>query len=147
MALMSADTRTLLLLLRAAAAAAESSLAAATARFLVDSRPEIRAETVRTLAVLGVESERLLGLLDDADGRVRAEAAGALGRLRAVHYAGRLAGALSDRDYAVRQAAAASLAQLGAAGRLLLARAVQVGGDAYAADAARAALGLPPQAG
>jgi hypothetical protein len=147
MAVLPVETRTLLLLLRAASATEVSDLVSAVGRFLRDDRPEVRAETVRTLAVLGVEPERLLDLLDDPDGRVRAQAAWALGRVRAGRLAGDLAVALSDRDYAVRQAAASSLSQLGAAGRLLLVRTVQGGGDPFAADAARAVLELPPKAG
>lgn len=141
------DTRTVMLLLRAASAATEGGLAEATSRFLRDGRPEVRAETVRTLAVQGVDPEQLLDLLDDPDGRVRAQAAWALGRSRASHLAAHLAVALSDRDYGVRQAAAASLGLLGAAGRLLLLRTVQEGADPFAADAARAVLQLAPTAG
>lgn len=143
-ALPSDRTRTLLLVLRACAAAAEETLLPATRRFLDDARPEVRAAAVHTLAALGEHAALLLALVDDPDGRVRAEAVSAVGRLGARSLAGRVAVALSDRDHGVRTAAARALARLDAAGRLLLQTAVR-GRDPYAADAARYALDLPPQ--
>ncbi len=137
------QTRTLLLILRACAAAAEESLLPAARPFLTDARPDVRAATVRTLAVLGERVQAFVPALSDPDGRVRAEAVAALGRLGARSLAGRLAGALSDRDHGVRAAAAAALSRLGGAGRLLLQHAMR-GPDRFAADAARVALGLPP---
>ena len=119
----SEQTRTLLLILRACAASAEESLLPATSRFLTDARPDVRAAAVRTLAVLGERVEAFVPALSDPDGRVRAEAVAALGRLGARSLAGRLAAALSDR--------------------LLLQHAMR-GADRFAADAARGALGLPP---
>jgi HEAT repeat protein len=83
--------------------------------------------------------------MDDTDGRVRAAAVAAVGRSGDRSLAGRIAERLSDRDHGVRQAAAAALFQLGAGGKLVL-RAALTGPDRYAADAARSALGLPPEA-
>lgn len=140
----STRTRTLLLMLRAAAASADPSLVPSAGRFLADARPEVRAAAVRTLAVLGAPAADLLDHLDDPDGRVRADACSAMATLRARDQAGRLASALADRDHGVRQAAAHALGRLGAAGRLLLERAAK-GADLYAADAARAVLGRPPE--
>ena len=142
-ALPSEQTRTLLLVLRACAASAEQALLPAAARFLADARPDVRAAAVRTLAVLGDRVETFVPALSDPDGRVRAEAVAALGRLGARSLAGRLAAALSDRDHGVRAAAAAALTRLDGAGRLLLMHAMR-GPDRFAADAARVALGLPP---
>ena len=139
----SVQTRTLLLILRACAASAEESLLPATSRFLTDARPDVRAAAVRTLAVLGERVEAFVPALSDPDGRVRAEAVAALGRLGARSLAGRLAAALSDRDHGVRAAAATALSRLDGAGRLLLQHAMR-GADRFAADAARGALGLPP---
>ena len=98
---------------------------------------------MRTLAVLGERVEAFVPALSDPDGRVRAEAVAALGRLGARSLAGRVAAALSDRDHGVRAAAAAALTRLDGAGRLLLLHAMR-GPDRFAADAARVALGLPP---
>ena len=142
-ALPSEQTRTLLLILRACAASAEEALLPATGRFLTDARPDVRAAAVRTLAVLGERVEVFVPVLSDPDGRVRAEAVAALGRLGARSLAGRLAAALSDRDHGVRAAAAAALTRLDGAGQLLLLHAMR-GPDRFAADAARVALGLPP---
>lgn len=140
------DTRRLLLLLRAATASADPTLTEPCRAFLTDARPDVRAAAVTACAALGTGVRDLAPLLDDVDGRVRTAAAQAWGRLGATSAAALLAPALGDRDHGVRQAAAASLHELGPAGRLLLAAATR-GEDPYAADAARLALGLAPEAG
>lgn len=138
------QTRTLVLLMRAVGSSAESELVEPVRPFLTDARPEIRAAAVATLAVLGEEPRLLLAALEDQDGRVRAEGVKALGRLGARAQSGVVARHLSDRDHGVRMAAAAALTQMEAPGTLLLRHAL-TGSDPFAADAARLALGLPPE--
>lgn len=139
------ETRRLLLLLRAATASAEPGLAPAVRPFAGDDRGAVRAAAVQALAAVGGHGADLLLPLEDPDGRVRAAAATAVGRTGERALAGRLAARLRDRDHAVRQAAAGALAVLGPGGALVL-RAALRDPDPYAADAARGALGLPPDA-
>lgn len=136
-------SRTLVLLLRGASTTADSTTVPAVRPFTADARPEVRAAAVNALAALGADSEDLVPLLTDPDGRVRAAAVSAVGRSENRSLAGAAAARLTDRDHGVRQAAAAALLSLGASGNLLL-RAALTGPDPYAADAARSALGLPP---
>ena len=137
------DESTLLLLLRGAAASADGALVPSVRRFVEDSRPEIRSAGVTALIAVGGDPNDLLPALEDRDGRVRAAAAAAIGRSGDRSMAGYLRPAMADRDHGVRQAAAAALATLGPAGALVL-RAALTGSDAFAADAAGTALGLPP---
>lgn len=140
----STATRTLVLLLTGASTTTDPGSIPSVARFTGDARPEVRSAALGALAALGADRDLLLPGLQDPDGRVRAAAVTALARSGDRTLAGLLAAQLADRDHGVRQAAAAALTGLGAAGRLLLQDAVS-GPDRYAADAARSALGLPPQ--
>jgi HEAT repeat protein len=80
----------------------------------------------------------LLGALaGDPAFEVRAHAAKALGRLRAVEALPALCKALEDRAFWVRQNAAASLREYGDEGRRLLEEIAAAGKDRFAADTAR----------
>lgn len=85
--------------------------------------------------------ETLLALLADDDWRVRAQAARALGALRAAAGARPLATAVCDRSWWVRYRAALALAQIGGVGRDRLLD-VCHGDDALARDMARLVSGL-----
>jgi HEAT repeat protein len=94
-------------------------------------------------AIGGSEATAVLTeLLGDEAPEVRASSAKALGRLRHWPAAGALAGCLRDPDWNVRLAAALSLRGLGAAGVLVLRKAM-TDRDAFARDMACQVLELP----
>jgi len=87
----------------------------------------------------------LLRLLGDDDWRVRAQAARALGALRAVSAAAPLSAAVRDRAWWVRYRAALALAQIGGEARAHLVT-VAGGDDPLARDMAALVSGLSPAA-
>lgn len=84
----------------------------------------------------------LMALLRDPDADVRSVAAAALGRLQHWPAAGALAESLRDPAWTVRQAAALALRAFGAAGILLLRKALDAD-DVFAREMARQVLNLP----
>lgn len=80
-------------------------------------------------------------LLDDPDSTVRANAAGAIGRLAALELAPRLAAKLSDPAWVVRREAGTSLARMAPVGTMLL-RVHLADVDRFARDMARQILDI-----
>lgn len=109
-----------------------------------DPSAECRAAAAQVLAAVGGTAPLLVleSLLDDPAGRVRAAAALGLGMLQHWPAAERLAAMLRDRDFEVRRAAALGLQRFGAAGELVLRKALEEETDPFAADMARLVLGI-----
>lgn len=134
-----------------AAEALELAAGIADSRFLRPALTHCRASHVQTRsraatlagAIGGAQATAALTeLLSDAAPEVRASSAKALGKLRHWPAAGALAECLRDRDWNVRLAAAVGLRGLGAAGVLVLRRAM-TDSDPFARDMARRVLELP----
>lgn len=108
-----------------------------------DPSAECRARAAQLLAAVGGTAPLLVleSLLDDPAGRVRAAAALGLGILQHWPASERLAAMLRDRDFEVRRGAALGLQRLGAAGELVLRKALG-DRDPFAADMARLVLGV-----
>jgi HEAT repeat protein len=107
----------------------------------------VRAWVARLLGALGGEEHAatVTALLGDPEPEVRAAGAVALGRLGHWPAAPALAGLLRDPAWRVRRDAALALRALGAAGELLLERALR-DEDQFARDMARQTLDLPEAA-
>jgi len=108
-----------------------------------DPSAECRAAAAQVLGAVGGTAPLLVleSLLDDPAGRVRAAAALGLGMLQHWPASERLAAMLRDRDFEVRRGAALGLQRLGAAGELVLRKALTAS-DPFAADMARLVLGI-----
>ncbi len=108
-----------------------------------DPSAECRAAAARLLGAVGGTAPLLVleSLLDDPAGSVRAAAALGLGMLQHWPASERLTAMLRDRDFEVRRGAALGLQRLGAAGELVLRKALTAS-DPFAADMARLVLGV-----
>jgi hypothetical protein len=113
-------------------------------RRLDDPDPSVRAWAVRLVGAIGGDENATAveGRLDDPAEEVRAAAAVALGRLGHWPAAPQLGGRLGDPAWIVRRNAALALRSFGAAGELLLNRALRED-DPFARDIARQTLDLP----
>lgn len=91
---------------------------------ITSSSPAVRASAVTALVARKAKElpQRISGLLDDADPRVRRASADAVGRLAIVSAAPRLVQTAADRDVAVRAASLESLVTLKHPGALASAR-------------------------
>jgi len=97
-------------------------------------------------AIGGAEAAgRLMELLADDESRVRAAAVAALGRMHYWQAGSMLAERLRDQRWRVRREAGLALRAIGAAGTLLLRKALK-GDDRFAADMAQQVLDLPEAA-
>lgn len=108
-----------------------------------DASSIVRRAAASALVAVGDPAGRLRSLLADPDPDVAAAACRAAGALRDAALAAPLAQALRSRSWDVRTAAAGALAALGPPGLLVL-RAAVTDGDAFARDAALAAVGPQP---
>jgi HEAT repeat protein len=131
--------------------ALEVAAGIADARFLAPALELCRAADPRTRSLAAAlagsiggdrAADALTGLLADPYADVRAVAAKALGRLAHWPATGTLAECLGDPSWEVRRAAAIALRAMGAAGVLLLRRAL-TDRDPFAQDMARQVLELP----
>jgi hypothetical protein len=130
--------------LRVGTAIGDPRLAPPARRRLDDDDPAVRAWAVRLLGAIGGDENAAAvedRLIDPAD-EVRAAAAVALGRLGHWPAAPQLGGKLGDPSWIVRRNAALALRSFGAAGELLLNRALREE-DAFVRDIARQTLDLP----
>jgi HEAT repeats len=130
--------------LRVGAAIGDPRLAAGARARLEDDDPAVRAWAVRLVGAVGGDENAAVVVrrLADPAEEVRAAAAVALGRLGHWPAAPELAARLSDPSWLVRRNAALALRSLGAAGELLLGRALRED-DRFARDIARQTLDLP----
>jgi hypothetical protein len=109
--------------------------------------PAVREAAAKLLGGIGgaESAARLIEILGDDEARVRAASASALGRMRYWQAGSLLAERLRDQRWVVRRDAGLALRALGAAGTLLLRKALK-GDDRFAADMAEQVLGLPEAA-
>jgi HEAT repeat protein len=130
--------------LRVGTAIGDPRLAPSARRRLDDEDPAVRAWSVRLLGAIGGDENAAAveGRLGDPADEVRAAAAIALGRLGHWPAAPQLGARLGDPSWTVRRNAALALRSFGAAGELLLNRALREE-DAFARDIARQTLDLP----
>jgi HEAT repeat protein len=130
--------------LRVGAAIGDPRLAPAARERFDDEDPAVRAWAVRLVGAVGGDENAaaVVRRLEDPADEVRAAAAIALGRLGHWPAAPELAARLSDPSWLVRRNAALALRSLGAAGELLLGRALREE-DRFARDIARQTLDLP----
>jgi hypothetical protein len=130
--------------LRVGAAIADPRLATTARRRLEDPDPAVRASAVRLAGAVGGDENAaaVVERLSDPADEVRAAAALAHGRLGHWPAAPELAARLADPAWEVRRNAALALRALGAAGELLLGRALRED-DRFARDMARQTLDLP----
>jgi HEAT repeat protein len=130
--------------LRVGTAIADPRLAPPAEHRLDDPDPAVRAWAVRLIGAVGGDENAaaVAAHLADPAEEVRAAAAVALGRLGHWPAAPQLGERLSDPAWTVRRNAALALRSFGAAGELLLNRALRED-DAFARDMARQTLDLP----
>ena len=133
--------------LRVAESIAEPRFSAAALNLSRNEDGDVRVAAAKLLGAIGGADSagRLTELLADADPNVRAAAASSLGRMNYWQSASLLAERLRDERWVVRRASGLALRSLGAAGTLLLRKAVR-GDDQFAADMAQQVLDLPEAA-
>ena len=133
--------------LRVAESIAEPRFMESAARLSRSDDVGVREAAAKLLGATGgaEAAARLMEMLGDTESRVRAAAAHGLGRMHYWQAGTMLADSLRDQRWRVRREAGLALRALGAAGTLLLRRALK-GDDRFAADMAEQVLGLPEAA-
>lgn len=133
--------------LRVAEPIAEPRFSEAALRLSRSEDVGVRATAAKLLGAIGGtgSATRLTELLGDDDSHVRAAAVSGLGRMNYWQAGSLIAERLRDAKWRVRREAGLALRSLGAAGTLLLRKALK-GDDQFAADMAQQVLDLPEAA-